>query len=59
MWCLMCQLCLCRRMAVKSRDEKTLDRFKAKLSEHASRIHGVFMHYDPDLAIWIMKVNHF
>ena len=46
-------------MKVKSKDASTLTRFKAKLSEHAARIDGVFMHYDPELCIWIMKVNQF
>lgn len=48
-----------RGMKVKSKDAATLAKFQAKLSEHAARINGVFMHYDPELFLWIMKVNKF
>ena len=50
---------LCRRMTVKNRDNATVAKFRAKLSDHAAKIGGVFVHYDPETATWIMKVDHF
>lgn len=52
-------LLMCRKMAVKSKDAATVTKFSAKLVEHAAKIGGVFVHYDPESATWIMKVNHF
>lgn len=46
-------------MAVKNKDAATVAKFSAKLSDHAAKIGGVFVHYDPDSATWVMKVNHF
>ncbi len=46
-------------MYTKQKDPKSLDRFAAKLQDHSNRAGGVFVHYDADLGIWMMKVNHF
>ena len=48
-----------RRMTVKNKDAATIAKFCAKLGDHATRVGGVFVHYDPDSATWIMKVDHF
>ena len=49
----------CRQMAIKKRDAATVAKFKEKLAEKAAAINGVFMHYELDTGVWIMKVNHF
>ena len=48
-----------RRMSVKQKDVRTVEKFKAKLAEHAKKIGGVFVHYDADTGTWLMKVNGF
>jgi hypothetical protein len=48
-----------RRMHVKQKDAKSLARFRAKLVDHAARMGGIFVHYDPDAGNWLMKVDHF
>ena len=48
-----------KRMHVKQKDAKSIGRFKAKLADHAARLGGVFVHYDADAGIWIVKVDHF
>ncbi|KAK9829172.1 hypothetical protein WJX72_004291 [[Myrmecia] bisecta] len=48
-----------RRMHMKQKDAKSLERFAAKLREHSARAGGVFVHYDADAGVWIMKVDHF
>ena len=34
-------------------------KFKEKLADKAAAINGVFMHYELDSGVWIMKVNSF
>ena len=46
-------------MNVKQKDAKSVEKFKAKLSEHAKKIGGVFVHYDTETGTWLMKVNGF
>lgn len=48
-----------RKMMVKQKDAKSLDKFKAKLKENAGKIGGVFVHYEPESGTWLMKVDHF
>lgn len=49
----------CRKMNVKQKDAKSVEKFKTKLADHAKKIGGVFVHYDVDSATWLMKVDHF
>ena len=49
----------CRKMNVKQKDVKTVEKFKAKLAEHAKKIGGVFVHYEVESGTWLMKIDHF
>ena len=44
---------------VKKKDAASVKKFSGKLHDHASNIGGVFVHYDADSGIWMMKVDHF
>ena len=48
-----------RKMFIKNKDAATIAKFLSKLNDHAARIGGIMVHYDPDSAIWIMKADHF
>lgn len=49
----------CRKMTTKQGDKKSVDRFRAKLADHAQKIGGVFVHYEAESGTWLMKVNSF
>ena len=49
----------CRKMYLKQKDAKTVERFWAKLADHAKKIGGVFVHYEVESGSWLMKVDHF
>ena len=55
----MTTICLCRKVTVKQKDAKAVEKFRAKLKENAGKIGGVFVHYDLDSGTWLMKVDHF
>lgn len=45
-----------RRMALRQpADRRTVDAFRGRLLEAAARMGGVFVHYDPDEGVWILK----
>lgn len=44
---------------MKTKDAKTVEKFRSKLSEHAQKLGGVFVHYDVDTGTWLMKIDHF
>ena len=50
---------ICRKMVVKKKDAASISKFSGKLRDHATNIGGVFVHYDADSGIWMMKVDHF
>ena len=50
---------MCRKVTVKQKDAKSVEKFRAKLRENASKIGGVFVHYELDTGTWLMKVDHF
>lgn len=49
----------CRQMHVKQNDAKSVARFRAKLTDHAAKLGGVFVHYDASAGKWLMKVDQF
>lgn len=47
-----------RRMALRQpADRRTVDAFRGRLLEAAARMGGVFVHYDPDEGVWILKLD--
>lgn len=44
---------------MKQKDAKSVQKFEAKLADHAKKIGGVFVHYDSASGTWVMKVDHF
>ena len=50
---------LCRKMVVKKKDAASINKFSSKLRDHAANIGGIFVHYDSEPGIWMMKVDHF
>ena len=47
-----------RRMTVRSvNDRRTVDAFRGKLMQASARMNGVFVHYDPDEGVWLMKMD--
>lgn len=47
-----------RRMAVRQpSDKRIVDAFRKKLEEAATRMQGVFVHYDQDKGIWLLKLD--
>ena len=49
----------CRKMLVKKKDAASISKFSGKLKDHAANIGGVFVHYDSESGIWMMKVDYF
>ena len=49
-----------RRMIVKQKgDAKAVAKFRQKLIDHAAKIGAVFVHYEAETGIWMMKVDSF
>ena len=47
-----------RRMMVRQpNDRRTVEAFRGKLLEASARMGGVFVHYDPDEGVWLMKLD--
>ena len=47
-----------RRMAVRQKDDRrTVDAFRGKLAEASARLNGLFVHYDPDDGVWLLKLD--
>lgn len=47
-----------RRMAVRRPDDKSsVEAFKSKLMEASTRMHGIFVHYDPLQGVWLLKLD--
>jgi hypothetical protein len=47
-----------RRMAVRQRhDRRTVDAFRGTLLETSARLGGVFVHYDADEGVWMLKLD--
>ena len=47
-----------RRMTVRSaNDRRTVDAFRGKLMQASAHMNGVFVHYDPDEGVWLMKMD--
>ena len=47
-----------RRMAVRNPyDRRGVEAFRGKLLQAATRMNGVFVHYDPDQGVWVMKLD--
>lgn len=47
-----------RRMAVKKPDDqKLVSAFRKRLQEASERMGGVFVHYDPKEAVWMLKLD--
>lgn len=45
-------------MAVKKPDDpKLVAAFKKRLQEASERMGGVFVHYDPQEAVWMLKLD--
>lgn len=47
-----------RRMTLRQpADRRTVDAFRGRLLEAAARMGGVFVHYDPDEGVWMLKLD--
>ena len=47
-----------RRMAVRNpNDRRGVEAFRGKLLEASARMNGVFVHYDPEQGVWLMKLD--
>ena len=49
-----------RRMALRARsgsDWRAVEAFRGRLLEASARLGGVFVHYDPDEGVWMLKVD--
>lgn len=49
----------CRRMLVKQQDAASVAKFQAKLQGHAKKMGGIFVHYNVQDGVWMLKVEHF
>ena len=48
-----------RKMRVRQKDDKSVEKFRLKLIERAGKLGGVFIHYEVESGTWLMKVDHF
>ena len=47
-----------RRMAVRNpNDRRGVEAFRSKLLEASARMNGVFVHFDPEQGVWLMKLD--
>ena len=47
-----------RRMALRQpADRRTVEAFRGRLLEAAARMGGVFVHYDPEQGVWLLKLD--
>lgn len=47
-----------RRMALRQpADWRTVEAFRGRLIEASARLHGVFVHFDPEAGVWLMKLD--
>ena len=47
-----------RRMAVRNpNDRRGVEAFRGRLLEASARMNGMFVHYDPEQGVWLMKLD--
>lgn len=47
-----------RRMAVRQPDDRrSVEAFRGRLHDAAARLGGVFVHYDADAGVWLLKLD--